>query len=576
MNIKLTNKPNETLYIYCRVSTSGQEKDGVSLDVQKDRGIKLSKELNLSPIVIKEQGSGMKPYIPHTDENGKKQGRPLFTEIMDGIEDGQVKNFWVDDDTRLTRFDVDQQYIHIQMKLKQVNLYIGTSNTPKKWDWITDLVDTIITKVNQNQIRTQVRKSIRSKRKLFKEGCYMKGDPPFGYKLVEKRLEIDEENSEWVKKIYRWYDDGKSTTWIRKELFSNQVKPPRNKKTKNEWFPSETIVNILKNKNYIGIDVYSELTNESPVIVNKDMFNSVQKMIVVKQGMKPVIKHDFLLRGILKCPDGKPMSTQGKKKSRKNPLYTCGHRLRKYKKLKVEPCPIIKSLRQDIMDDYVWNILIDTLKESSMIRETTKKEFMGNNSNYTKRTFTNRIKKLNQKMMELDENRLTLEKRFYTNEMDKKRFDVLIQSIEDKEQEYMEELDKNNFQIQTLEKKSEWIDWLDIHFGRLEDIRKTQDLEKRKGIITHYIHQIQCLNYDEETKQHTLSYKFRFPLFDDKVEWLKNKNGTYKLDRFGRRIYNITEGKTEMTNPFTLSYLLDRYTFSKVARHIHITTTKDS
>ena len=97
------------------------------------------------------------------------------------------------------------------------------------------------------------------------------------------------------------------------------------------------------------------------------------------------------------------------------------------------------------MDDYVWNILIDTLKESSMIRETTKKEFMGNNSNYTKRTFTNRIKKLNQKMMELDENRLTLEKRFYTNEMDKKRFDVLVQSIEDKEQEYMEELDKFQF-----------------------------------------------------------------------------------------------------------------------------------
>jgi|TARA_B110000438_G_C15742874_1_gene619310 hypothetical protein len=42
------------------------------------------------------------------------------------------------------------------------------------------------------------------------------------------------------------------------------------------------------------------------------------------------------------------------------------------------------------------------------------------------------------------------------------------------------------------------------------------------------------------------------------VEWLKNKNGTYKLDRFGRRRYKITEGKNEMNNPFTLSYLLDR------------------
>ena len=547
--MKLEKKSENTLYIYCRVSTSGQEKDGSSLDVQKERGIQLSKKLNLSPVVIKEQGSGMKPYL---------EVRPQFSELMDGIDEGKVKNVWIDEDTRLTRFDVDQQYIHIQMKKNEVSLYVGTSTSPKKWNWITDLVDTLITKVNQNQIRTQVRKSIRSKRKLFQEGKYMKGDPPFGYKLVDRCLDVHEENSEWVKKIYRWYDDGKSTTWIRKELFTNEVKPPRNKRTKNEWFTSETIVNILKNKNYIGIDVYSELTNECPVIVNKGMFNSVQKKIVVKQGLKPQIKHDFLLRGILKCPDGQPMSTQGQKKSRKNPLYTCGHRLRKYKKLKSVPCPIIKSLRQDIIDDYVWDMLIDTLKESSMIRETTKKEFMGKNSSYTKRTFTNRIKKLNQKMMELDENRLTLEKRYYTNEMDKKRFDVLIQSIEDKEQEFLEELDKNNFQIQSIEKKSEWIDWLDIHFGRLEDIRKTKDLEKRKGILNHYIHQIQCLDYNDETKQHTLSYKFRFPLFDDKVEWLKNKNGTYKLDRFGRRRYNITEGETKMNNPFTLSYLLNR------------------
>jgi len=93
-----------------------------------------------------------------------------------------VKNVWIDEDTRLTRFDVDLQFISIEMKQKNINLYLGSSPTPKKWDWITDLVDTIITKVNQNQIRTQVRKSIRSKRKLFKEGKYMKGDPPFGYK----------------------------------------------------------------------------------------------------------------------------------------------------------------------------------------------------------------------------------------------------------------------------------------------------------------------------------------------------------------------------------------------------------
>lgn len=551
--MKFSKDPKKTIYIYCRVSTTGQKEDGSSLDVQKERGIKLSKKLNLSPVVIQEQGSGLKPYI---------EVRPKFSDLMDGIDDGRVKNVWIDEDTRLTRFDVDQQFIHISMKKNEVDLYVGTSTTPKKWDWITDLVDTLITKVNQNQIKTQVRKSIRSKRKLFQEGKYMKGDPPFGYKLVDRSLEIHEDNSEWVKKIYRWYDDGKSTVWIRKELFTNQVPPPRSKTTKNEWFPLETIVNILKNKNYIGIDVYGDLTNECPVIVDKDLFNSVQKKIVVKQGLKPKIKHDFLLRGILKCSDGQPMSCLGQKKSRRNPLYSCGHRLRKYKNLDSKDCVISKSLRMDVIDQYVWDMLIDTLKESSIIRETTKKEFLGKNPSYTKRTFTNRIKKLNQKMMDLDENRLTLEKRFYTNQMDKKRFDVLIQSIEEKEQEFMEEIDKNNFQIQTMERNTEWIDWLDIHFSRLEEIRETSDLEKRKGIITHYIHEIVCLNYDEESKQHTLSYKFRFPLFDDKVEWLKNKNGTYKLDRFGRRRYKIQEGKKEMNNPFTLSYLLNRDTFN--------------
>ena len=53
-------------------------------------------------------------------------------------------------------------------------------------------------------------------------------------------------------------------------------------------------------------------------------------------------------------------------------------------------------------------------------------------------------------------------------------------------------------------------------------------------------------------------------LFKDNFEWLKNKDGSYKLDRYGRRRYNITDGKTEMTNPFTLHRLLNRDTLIDV------------
>jgi DNA invertase Pin-like site-specific DNA recombinase len=550
MGIKITDKPKQTLYVYCRVSTTSQSEEGVSLDVQEERGLKFSKQINLSPIVIKEQGSGMKPF---------REVRPLFTELFDGISDGRVKNVWIDEGTRLTRYDIDQTFIHLEMKQQKVNLYEGMTSSPKKWDFITDLVDTIITKVNQNQIQKQVRKSIRSKRKLFQDGYYMKGDPPFGYKLVNKRLELHEEHSEWVKKIYEWYDDGKSTVWIRRELFNNEVPPPRGEN--GDWFPLQTINNILRNKNYIGIDVYGDLTNSCPPIIEKDHFRSVGKKLKTKSGRSIETKHDFLLRGIIKCSDGTPMSCLGQKKSRKNPLYSCGHKQRKYKNRKVDfDCPIIRSLRTELMDEYVWDKLVYTLSQSHIIKETTKKEMIGKNSSYTKRSFNNKLKKLNKKMVELDDNRLELEKRFYTNQIDKKRFDILINSIEDTENDLMSEIQSNQMKLDSLDYKSKWVNWLDVHFSRMDEIREITNFEKKRGIIHHYIHEIIVLDYNEETKQHTLSIKFRFPLYDDEFEWLKNKDGSYKLDRYGRRRYNIQDGETEMTNPFTLQYLLNRHT----------------
>ena len=550
-----------TIYVYCRVSTKSQGDDGTSLDVQEERGIKYSKELNLKPIVIKEVGSGLQPYI---------EKRTQFTELMDGIYDDKVKNVWIDEDTRLTRLDTDLSTIHIEMKQKNVNLYVGSSPTPKKWDWITDLVDTIITKVNQNQIRTQVRKGIRSKRKLFQEGYYMKGNPPYGYKLVDKKLEIHEENSEWVKKMFDWYIKGISPYKIKQYLFENEVKPPR---SKSDYFPQRTIFVILQNKNYIGIDTYGDLTNEIPPIIEKDIFQIVQKKIKTHSGSSrsEETNHDFLLRGIIKCTDGSDMSCLGKKKSRRNPLYGCNHRTRKYKGRTSGDCGISKSLRCDDIDNYVWNNLVDVLSQSHTIKETTKTELIGRNSSYTKRTFTNKIKQLNKKMMELDKSRLELEKRYYTNEMDTKKYDILIHSIEDKEEELMEHIQTNQMKLDSLGYKEKWVDWLDVHFSRMKEIREIEDFNKRRGVLHHYIKEIVVLDYDDDTKQHTLSIKFKFPLFDDNFEWLKNKNGSYKLDRFGRRRYNITEGETEMINPFTLHSSFHRNGFRQVAWHIHIT-----
>jgi len=554
--VKFTDKPNDTLYIYCRISTRGQDKDGVSLEVQEERGLEFSKKLNLTPIVIKEQGSGLKPF---------EEERPLFTELFDGITDGLVKHLWVDERTRLTRNDVDQTLIYFEFVRNDCNYYREKDTNPiDVRDFSVDLLDTIITKVNQNQIRQQVSKSIRSRVKLFNEGCYMKGSPPFGYKLVDKKLEIHEENSEWVKKIFNWYDEGKSTVWIRNELFVNGVKPPREK---GDWFPLRTITIILTNKNYIGKDVYHDKkteithTNKCPQIIDKEIFNSIQKKITHNRGQYIKRRKDYLLRGIIKCSDGTPMNCRGINKTNKHELYCCNHQQRKHLKRKTNPCPIIKSLRQDDMNEYVWDLMCNTLSMSHQYRQEIKQEIMGNKPQYSKRTYNLKIKRLNQELMDLDDRKMDLEKRFYSGDMIQKKYNILKDTIEQKENELIKEIEKNRFQLQSLDQKTKWVSWLDVHFSRIDELREVDTYEERRKTITKYIHEIVVLDFNQDTRQHTVVVKFRLPLFNDKFVWKLNKDGSHKTDKWGRWIYELLDGEKITTNPFTHRKSLNSYRF---------------
>ena len=539
-------KPENTLHIYCRVSTSGQEKDGISLEVQGKNGIKVSEKLGLTPIVIKEQGSGFKSYI---DE------REHFTELVFQIGEGNVKNVYIDDMTRLTRNDVDLPSISYMMRQKEVNLYVGKEGVLKEWGFESKLLDNIITMVNQQQFKIMKEKSIRSKRELFRQGYYMKGTPPFGYKLVDRKLEICETNSEIIKRMFRDYDCGISTWEISNHLFKEGIKPPRS--DENGYWNIETINKILRNEVYIGVNTYGELIQMNPSIVDKKTFYSVQNKFKVMNHRQRV-KTEFLLRGILKCSDGKPCSCLGVKKNRKYPLYSCSHKQRQYKKRVGDvDCSFTRSIRTEIFDDYIWGTLCNNLFNSHQYKERIKTELLGRQSGYTKRTFSNNIKRFQNELMKLDNRRLELEKEYYSDNMEKKRFDVLNEVIEGKMDELTKKITENNMKLDGLRNRGKWIDWIKEHENRILSMREIEDIKERQEIIKKYIHDISVLDYEKETLQHTLNIGFRFPLFNDGFEYLRNRDGSFKLDRNGRRRYKITEGDYDMEDTKTLHHLLN-------------------
>ena len=73
-------------------------------------------------------------------------------------------------------------------------------------------------------------------------------------------------------------------------------------------------------------------------------------------------------------------------------------------------------------------------------------------------------------------------------------------------------------------------------------------MKERKKVIKTYVENLE-LNWNGDTKQHTLIMSMKLPLVNDGISYKKGKSNQYLRDRKGFKRYDITEGKTELTTP---------------------------
>ncbi|MFL3007953.1 MAG: recombinase family protein [Candidatus Neomarinimicrobiota bacterium] len=547
----------ETLHIYTRVSTSNQV-EGTSLEIQKDNGIQLSKKIGMEYKIWNEgHGSGFEEF---------SEFRPVFSRLLDKIKSGEVKNIFVKDLSRLTRNEIDSYKINSLLLQNGVSLY----TTDGKYD-LTNLENgmmyKILTMFNEYQVKVSRIKSIEGKVKRVKEGKYMLSIP-FGYIREDGWLKEHPENGKWLVKIFEWYKNGKSSVDIRNELFKNNVKPLR---SDTGMFPPETIQKILRNKTYTGTHTFTDkesgmtFTNDNLPLINKKLFYDVQKRLDQQGYGKNHMKYEHLLRDIVTCPCGTFMNTrkEGKDKVKNPSLYRCRNQDRTYMKRKkvCDDCIPMRSIKMNPLNEFVWETLLDTLKKSSLIKETTRKEILGKKSTYGKRTIKNKIKKLNDEKINLDNMRLELEKEYYSGQMKPDRYKVLVGSVNDREYQIDKEISIKETELDTIIQKDKWLDWIDIHLSNVDDLNKVTDVKERKKVIKKYVNNI-VVNWNGETKQHTITMSMKLPLVNDGIKYKKGKKGQFLKDRKGFKKYDIIDGKTNLTNPYLHLNSLNRYTFS--------------
>ena len=558
----------EILHIYIRCSTDKQIEK--SVERQKSKGIEFSKQLGMKPKFWIDGGKS---------RFGGLDKREQITDLLTEVELGVVNHIWVEDWSRISGEVEDIFQIEPYILNEGVKIYEGNNgNQPyEPNDVMKKMFQIMKTMMTKEGKKDEIQKSIETKIRLFQQGYHMKGNV-FGYKLVDRKQVIDRNQSKWVKKIFSWYvNDKMSLQQICDELRKNNVPTPR---SKTRYWSKENVKKILTNENYIGINTFTDKSkdpnkkdpkkypfpnkevwrvykNTSPRIIDDETWSKVSKRLD-RQNLRPT-KRQYLLHGKLQCECGNKWVGRWYSLYNKH-FYHCLNNERKYfknvpnrKHLHSDTCSKPKRIGGEILDRYIWENLLSTLSKSSWIKERVKKEILGERYGISsmRKNLNKDKKRLEKEIKTFERNKVDFIKDKYTTSLNEFDYDEIISSIDEKIYELQSDYKKLQDKEMIMDKRGQWIDWLNHHNKNVDDLSKIEGMKERRRVIDFYIDKI-TLDWDKVTKQHTIRVYYKYPLVGDglirkggKMNWDEWGNG-YRLKK-GERVHSLSSSNFFLT-----------------------------
>jgi site-specific DNA recombinase len=315
MAIPNSGEPKRCI-LYARVSTEEQtEKFGLSSQLSELR--QYAQKMNYN--VIRE--------LADEGFSGADLGRPALTTLRDLVRSKNVSIIVVHDPDRLARKLALQLVLTDEFERAGARLEFVTTPAADNMEGRLLLnVRGVIAEYEREKIRER---TMRGRREKARQGLIVGGRRPYGYQAVQGNYEIDSEEAEIVRSIFKsLVQDGLSIRQIVERL-NREGHPPH---TAKRWAKS-TVGRILRNEMYIGRTFYNRrirvepegpshgfrrnkktrhlwraesewIAQAVPVVISVELFQAAQ--IKLKQNSahcsgRPS-KNVYLLRGILKCP----------------------------------------------------------------------------------------------------------------------------------------------------------------------------------------------------------------------------------------------------------------------------------
>ena len=126
----------------------------------------------------------------------------------------------------------------------------------------------------------------------------------------------------------------------------------------------------------------------------------------------------------------------------------------------------------------------------------------------------------------------------YINNLSEKDFKEIDISIRMKIIERETELKKLRTKETIMNKRSDWIDWIEVHKKNMETYRTIFGKKERRRVIDFYINNI-TIGFNHTSMQHSINIHYKIPIVGDTVI---RKGGRLNWDKWGNG-YKVKDGE---------------------------------
>ena len=384
------------VYIYTRVSTTMQI-DGYSLDAQKAR-MKAYADFNDYQIVCEYEDAG---------KSGKSiEGRASFCRMMEDIKSGKdgVSYVLV---FKLSRFGRNAADVLSTLQVMQdfgVNLICVEDGIDSSKDAGKLMISVLsaVAEIERENIRVQ---TMEGRIQKAREGRWNGGFAPYGYRLVDGVLQINEDEAPAIRTIFEQYvNTDTGANGLSKYLETHGFQKLARQNGTSPLFSATLIRAILKNPVYCGKiafgrrklekihgtrNEYHQVPQENYLlvdglhegIVSEELWNAAQvKLLAQSKRYEPVnrskTEQAHLLSALVKCPvcgAGMYSNKCTKRKKDGTPYksfsyYSCKHR----KMQRGQKCDFNKQIQEEVLDNAVVEVIIKLVsnpKFAAMMQE---------------------------------------------------------------------------------------------------------------------------------------------------------------------------------------------------------------